>query len=309
MSSEPAAPMKILIADDSSLVRRLLEKLVSGWGYQPVPCPDGSAAWEALQQDGAPVLAILDWEMPRMSGVELCRKIRQTAAEPYVYVILLTANEQKEAVIEGLTAGADDYLKKPFNPPELEARLRAGKRITDLQAELVAARETQRALATRDSLTGLWNRGAIFDLYRKEHARARRESRPLSVVMVDLDHFKRVNDTYGHPAGDAVLREAARRLGAGTRTYDAVGRYGGEEFLVLLPGCPREAAVARADQLRLSVAAEPIAAGDQALSMTASLGVATREPDADVDAEALLKLADEALYRAKTGGRNQVCCA
>jgi diguanylate cyclase (GGDEF)-like protein len=309
MPSATCAPTKVLVADDSSLVRRMLGQLLSGWGYEAVACRDGAEAWKALQEKDAPVLTILDWEMPGMSGIELCRKIRQAAAEPYVYVILLTANEQKEAVVEGLTAGADDYLRKPFNQQELEARLRAGRRITDLQAELVAAREAQRAIATHDALTGLWNRGAIFDLFRKEHDRARREGRPLSVVMVDLDHFKKVNDTYGHPVGDGVLLEAARRLVSGTRTYDAIGRYGGEEFLVLLPGCAGDAAVGRADQLLHALASRPMVVDGHELSLTASLGVAVIGPGVGVDSEELLRAADEALYRAKTEGRNRVCRA
>ena len=302
-----SAPVRVLIADDSSLVRRMLERLVSSWGYEPVACADGDEAWRALQEKDAPVLAILDWEMPGLSGVEVCRMLRQAAAEPYVYVILLTANDQEKAVIEGLTAGADDYLRKPFNQQELEARLRAGRRITDLQAELVAAREAQRTLAAHDALTGLWNRGAIFDLCAREHARARREERPLSVVMVDLDHFKKVNDTWGHPVGDRVLIETAHRLGSGIRSYDAVGRYGGEEFLVILPGSGRDAAMARADQLRLSVGSRPVTVGGHDLTVTASMGVAASLPAGTLDLEGLLRAADEALYRAKNEGRNRVC--
>ncbi len=303
MASATSAPTKVLIADDSSMMRRLLGHLVSGWGYEAVSCSDGAEAWRALQGKDVPVLAILDWEMPGLSGIEVCRKLRQKAVEPYVYVILLTANDRKEDVVEGLSAGADDYLRKPFDKQELEVRLRAGRRITDLQAELVSAREAQRALASHDSLTGLWNRGAILGILEREHHRARREGKTFSALMVDLDHFKLVNDRYGHLAGDEALREVARRLASGIRPYDAVGRYGGEEFLVLLPECEHDAAIERADQIRLLVGSRPMTVEGRALTLTASLGVATSDAD---DPEELLRAADEALYRAKSLGRNCV---
>ena len=299
--------MKVLVADDSSVARRLLERMLSQWGYETVACADGAEAWDVLQERDAPVLAIVDWNMPRVSGVELCRLLRQQAREPYVYVILLTANERKDGVVEGLNAGADDYLRKPFDQEELESRLRAGKRITDLHSELVAAREAQRAQAQRDSLTGLWNRGAVLEILRREFVRARREASSLAAFMVDLDNFKGINDTYGHVTGDAVLCEAVRRLVSSTRTYDSVGRYGGEEFLIVLPGCGREDGMMRADQLRLALASVPIDASGFMLTVTASVGVAVIEHGGGASSwEGLLKAADEALYKAKDAGRNRV---
>jgi diguanylate cyclase (GGDEF)-like protein len=298
--------MKVLLADDSALARRLLLQMLARWGHEAVVCADGEQAWAALQEKDAPVLAILDWEMPKLSGVELCRRIRATAREPYVYVLLLTANERKEGVIEGLAAGADDYVRKPFDEQELEVRIRVGQRITDLQTELVAAREALRAQATHDSLTGLWNRGAILERLRVELARSKRENAPLAALMVDLDHFKKVNDTMGHLGGDAVLREASRRIHSVIRSYDAAGRYGGEEFLVLLPGCDREAAHLRADQLRLAICDQPINADGQEIVLTASIGVAARSRGGTGSPDELVKAADDALYRAKEGGRNRV---
>lgn len=303
--------MKVLVADDSALARRLLTQMISGWGYEVVACADGEEAWGALHKKGAPVLAILDWMMPHLSGVELCRRIRSEAREPYVYVILLTANERQEAVVEGLAAGADDYVRKPFDEAELEVRLRAGKRITDLQGELVAARETMRSQATHDSLTGLWNRGAILDLLRRELARGQREHSALAVLMVDLDHFKKVNDTFGHQVGDAVIRESGQRILTAIRAYDAAGRYGGEEFLVVIPGCDGPTALARAEQLREAICGRPIEVEARLISQTASLGVAVRlgptRPEELVKAgELLIKAADDALYSAKARGRNRV---
>jgi diguanylate cyclase (GGDEF)-like protein len=298
--------VRVLVADDSALIRRVLDQRLSKWGYEAVLCPDGEEAWDALHGQAAPLLAIVDWDMPRLSGVELCRRVRAEAREPYVYLILLTANDRKEAVVEGLSAGADDYVKKPFDDQELEVRLRTGKRIVDLHGELVAAREAMRVQATRDSLTGLWNRAAVMDALHVELARCDRSASPLAVMMVDLDHFKRVNDTWGHQAGDAVLRESARRLAAGIRTYDVAGRYGGEEFLLLLPGCAESAASGRADAVRASVSAEPMDVGGVLHAQTVSIGVTIRRSGEAIGVEDLIKSADAALYEAKRGGRDRV---
>ncbi len=229
--------MKILIADDSIVSRHLLEATLRKWGYDVMVACDGAEALELLQRQDAPSLIILDWMMPGMTGVEVCRRIRQRDGEPYTYILLLTSKSQKEDLIEGMEAGADDYITKPFDQNELQVRLRAGTRLVDLQAQLLKAREDLREQATRDFLTRLWNRSSIITELGRELARAVREARPLGVVIVDLDHFKHVNDTYGHLAGDAVLREAARRMQNSIRQYDSIGRYGGEEFLILFPGC------------------------------------------------------------------------
>ena len=245
--------MQILIAEDDVITRRTLEALLVKWGYAVIVVRDGVEAWKILQGDAAPRLVILDWMMPGLDGIQICRQVRQRAAAPYVYILLLTAKGNQEDVINGLEAGADDYLTKPFHALELKARLRSGRRILELQQQLIAAREAFRLQATHDLLTGLWNHGAILDILQRELDRARRESNPLGVVMADLDHFKQVNDTYGHLAGDAVLREVAKRLSASVRPYDSVARYGGEEFLIVAPNCDPGSGLNLAQRLRSSL--------------------------------------------------------
>lgn len=298
--------MKILIADDSIVSRHLLEATLRKWGYEVMVACDGAEALELLQREDAPALIILDWMMPGMTGVEVCRRIRQRGREPYIYILLLTSKSQKEDLIEGMDAGADDYITKPFDESELQVRLRAGRRLVDLQAELLKAREELREQATRDSLTGLRNRSAILNELTRELARAQRESRPLGVVIVDLDHFKRVNDTYGHLAGDQVLREAARLMQNGIRQYDSIGRYGGEEFLILFPGCYEGDSYAQAERLRKQIGAADTRVNEILLRITASFGVTTALPGQNWTAEALIRKADEALYVAKNSGRNRV---
>ncbi len=298
--------MRVLIADDDTTSRRLLANMLAGWGYEVVTAADGTEAWDLLQQPNAPYLAILDWMMPGLTGPAVCSKLRQARKEPYTYVLLLTARTNKEDVIEGMNSGVDDYVTKPFDAQELKVRLRAGRRILDLQAELVAAREALREQATRDPLTCVWNRYAIFDTLSREINRSARERTALSLIMADLDHFKQVNDSRGHLAGDTVLREAARRMHSCVRPYDYVGRYGGEEFLVVLPGTSTPQAVQLAERLRRALASSPIAVGNLAIPVTASFGVSGIDAAGDSTPETLIRTADEALYRAKGSGRNRV---
>jgi len=298
--------VKILIADDSIVSRHLLEATLRKWGYDVMVACDGAEALELLQREDAPSLIILDWMMPGMTGVEVCRRIRQRDSEPYTYILLLTSKSQKEDLIEGMDAGADDYITKPFDQNELQVRLRAGTRLVDLQVQLLKAREDLRDQATRDSLTRLWNRSSILGELDRELARLEREARPLGVVIVDLDHFKQVNDTYGHLAGDAVLREAARRMQNSIRQYDSIGRYGGEEFLILFPGCGEAESFAQADRLRKQLAQSEMSVNDSSLRVTASFGVTTAIPCQGWTQEALIRKADEALYIAKKSGRNRV---
>jgi diguanylate cyclase (GGDEF)-like protein len=298
--------VKILIADDSVVSRRLLEATLRKWGYDVMVACDGAEALELLQRKDAPGLIILDWMMPGMTGVEVCRRIRQRDSEPYTYILLLTSKSQKEDLIEGMDAGADDYISKPFDPNELQVRLRAGIRLVDLQSQLLKAREELREQATRDSLTRLWNRSSILNELTRELARSERDRRPLGLVIVDLDHFKQVNDTYGHLAGDAVLREAARRMQNSIRQYDSIGRYGGEEFLILFPGCGEVDCVAQADRLRKQLAQAEMSVNDSSLRVTASFGVTVSVPGEVRTQEALIRTADEALYVAKRSGRNRV---
>jgi diguanylate cyclase (GGDEF)-like protein len=298
--------VKILIADDSIVSRHLLEATLRKWGYDVMVACDGAEALELLQREDAPALIILDWMMPGMTGVEVCRRIRQRDGEPYTYILLLTSKSQKEDLIEGMDAGADDYITKPFDQNELQVRLRAGTRLVDLQSQLLKAREDLRDQATRDSLTRLWNRSSILTELSRELARAQRDNRPLGVVIVDLDHFKHVNDTYGHLAGDAVLREAARRMQNSIRQYDSIGRYGGEEFLILFPGCSEVDSFAQADRLRKQLAQSEMSLLESSLRVTASFGVTTAMPGESWTPESLIRRADEALYVAKKSGRNRV---
>jgi two-component system cell cycle response regulator len=300
-----ADQVKILIADDSIVSRHLLEATLRKWGYDVVVACDGSEAFELLQQPDAPALAILDWMMPGLTGPEVCKQIRQRAREPYTYTLLLTSKSQKEDLIEGMEAGADDYITKPFDQHELQVRLRAGTRLVDLQAELLAAREALREQATRDSLTRVWNRNSIFEMLGRELARCKREDCTLGVIIVDLDHFKNVNDQHGHLAGDAVLREAARRMQSGMRQYDSIGRYGGEEFLILLPGCDEPASLNQAERLRKQLGQTEMALNETSLRVTASFGVTTARGGQDCNPESLIRRADQALYLAKKLGRNR----
>lgn len=297
--------MKILIAEDELVSRRLLSAVLAKSGFEVVAAEDGAAAWKILQAQDAPRLALLDWMMPGMDGVAVCRQARQRTGCPYVYIVLLTAKDAKLDVIEGLESGADDYLIKPFDADELKARLRVGKRILELEDSLVAARDAMQVKATHDPLTGLWNRGAVLDLLQRELSRAGREGTSLGILLADLDHFKSINDTRGHSAGDDVLRETARRMLASVRPYDVVGRYGGEEFLVLLPGCESRVIRDRAEQLRMGIASRPVETSEGSILVTLSLGGISSREWGEAKPDTLLRAADAALYRAKEAGRNR----
>jgi two-component system cell cycle response regulator len=298
--------MRILIAEDDAVSRRLLEAKLVKWGYDVVVAKSGDEAWEELRKEDAPRLAILDWMMPGIDGVTLCRKVRNEIWEPYTYIILLTALHRDEDLVTGMDAGADDYITKPFKSSELRVRLRAGRRIIELQNELIEAREVLREQATHDPLTGLWNHGEILRILRHQLSRAEREGGDVSVIMADLDHFKNVNDAHGHMAGDAVLRITAQRMLSQVRDYDYIGRYGGEEFLIVLPGCDGERAGNLAERLCHSIGGESMDIPDGMIPVTISLGVVTTSKGKKCDADSLVQAADLALYRAKENGRNRV---
>jgi len=298
--------VRILIADDDPAFRDLLKERLAKWGYEVVIAENGNEAWQVLQADDAPSLAILDWMMPGMAGIEVCRRVRKEKEEPYTYIILLTSQQQDEDIVAGMEAGADDYITKPFKHSELRVRLRAGRRIIELQNELLAARENLREKASHDSLTSLWNHEEILGILGQELARAEREKQCISVIMADLDHFKMVNDTYGHLAGDAVLRLTAKRMLSLMRGYDFIGRYGGEEFLVILPECCKECSVAFAERLRSCVSSGSMDTPEGMIPVTISIGVAASGGENGWAADSLVKAADVALYRAKENGRNRV---
>jgi two-component system, cell cycle response regulator len=298
----------VLIAEDDPIFRRILESWFKKWEYSVTAVENGLAAWEVLQREDAPRMAILDWMMPGLDGIELCRRIRSRGQGAYLYVLLLTAKDDKQDMIAGLEAGADDYLTKPFNVNELRARVWAGKRILDLQAALIRAHEALQFQADHDRLTTTWNRGAIIDLLVGETERCRRSNSSLGVIMADVDFFKRVNDTYGHLVGDAVLQEVGRRLAAALRSYDSVGRYGGEEFLIIVPGCDALNLVVTGERLRRSIADQPIATSAGPVAVTISLGLAAAQVNESglVESATLIHDADVALYTAKARGRNRV---
>ncbi|MGC8834996.1 MAG: GGDEF domain-containing response regulator [Armatimonadota bacterium] len=302
--------MRVLIAEDDPVTRRELEVLLTQWGYEPITCPNGETAWQILCRDDPPPMAVIDWVMPGIDGVELCQQVRELHTEPYTYILLLTVKDRKEDVIQGLEAGADDYVTKPFNALELRARLNTGRRIVELQKELIAAREELRTQATHDWLTGLWNRKAVLDILERELSRAARKETPVSVVMVDLDKFKPVNDTYGHLAGDTVLREAAKRMRLAVRAYDAVGRFGGDEFLIVLSECDESNALKLAERLS-SALSEPffLSNSDVHLHLGGSLGVATAYGASNTTADELIRAADAALYRAKNSKTERIALA
>jgi two-component system cell cycle response regulator len=299
-------PQRILLAEDSAVHRHLTGGYLRDWGYEVLVAKDGAEAWNLLQEPDAPALVLLDWILPHIDGLELCRRLRKPRLHGlHTYVILLTRKDREKDLIEGIEAGADEYLMKPFKPMELKARLLAGQRILDVQQELIDARESLRMAATYDGLTKLLNRSEVLALLEREVARGQRENRPVGVILADVDHFKAINDSLGHLAGDEVLKEVATRLKGQLRIYDGAGRYGGEEFLLILPGCDLSVAVRRANDFRQAVSREPIQASGQTQQVTVSMGVNATSAR-QTSPKVLLSETDAALYRAKTQGRNRV---
>lgn len=296
--------MNVLVADDDPVTRQILDAALRRLGHVPILCSDGKSALTALTSDDPPRMAILDWMMPNLDGLAVIRAIR-AATMPYVYIILVSARDTRADLLEALEAEADDFLAKPLDLMELRLRLRAGERVVAMQERLL---ETQKALqhhATHDALTTLLNRGAIVQLLEQELSRARRSGSPLGVMIADLDQFKMINDRYGHQAGDAVLREASRRMRIVLRTFDTIGRYGGEEFLIIAPGSDLTGVLMAAERVRASLATGPIQVDDQQLVSTVSIGVASTSTGLE-HSSALIGAADSALYRAKHSGRNAV---
>jgi diguanylate cyclase (GGDEF)-like protein len=303
--------MKILIAEDDPVSRLLMQRTLEKFGYEVVLAEDGRAAVEILSQPDGPRLALIDWMMPKLDGLGLCREVRRAQGDgAYVYILLLTSRQDAEDVVAGLEAGADDYITKPFHPAVLRARLHTGRRILSLEETLVHAREEMRFKATHDALTSLWNRASILSMARSELRRSAREARPFSLLLCDIDHFKRINDNHGHLAGDAVLEEVSRRLISSVRDYDAVGRYGGEEFLIVLGNCDEICLRTRAEHIRTAIASTPIQTGTAELSVSISIGAITYCPSkADLPLESILAQTDAALYHAKAEGRNRAIFA
>jgi two-component system cell cycle response regulator len=295
--------VRILIADDDAPSRRVLEATVRRLGHDPVVVTNGIDAQEVLLRPDGPRLAILDWMMPGADGLAVCRAVRQRVG-PYVYLVLLTARDRHEDRAAALDADVDEFLAKPLNPRELEARLRSGDRLLTLQENFLRAQAALRHQASHDNLTGLWNRATVREHLGAEITRARSAGTPVAVVLADLDRFKMVNDTYGHRAGDVILREATARMRLALRASDAIGRYGGEEFLIVLPDTEPHIAMSVAERARASVCA-PMHVDGVRMAMSVSLGVASTRTATNCP-DGLIQAADAALYRAKADGRNCV---
>lgn len=297
--------MKILIAEDEPVSRRILEQLLRKWGYQVVAVSNGADAWALLASEDAPRIAILDWTMPEIEGVEICRRVRARAGRAYTFLMLLTAHSQRQSLLLGLKAGADDYLAKPFDADELRARLQVGERILRVQDELIAARDALHHQATHDILTGAVSRGAAIDFLTRELARAQREKTFVGVALADLDHFKRINDQHGHLTGDSVLQEAGQRMLKSVRPYDCVSRYGGEEFLIVFPSSDENGSFRQTERIRKCIESPLVRTPEGEIPVTASFGIAVANPYSERSVTELLHDADTALYRAKSLGRNR----
>jgi two-component system cell cycle response regulator len=299
--------VKILIADDDAVSRTMMRHLLMQGGYEVSAVSDGTAAVRCLMEDDGPRLLLLDWMMPGLDGPAVCRAIRTGARLAYIYITLLTSKDSKEDLVAGLEAGADDYLTKPCNLEELKARLRTGERILQLEDYLVTAREEMRFKATHDILTGLLNRGAILNELGGVMQEQRVPNNGFSILMCDVDHFKRINDTCGHPVGDEVLQEIGLRLRQAVRSSDSVGRFGGEEFFVLLKRCTEESLPSLAAMFCRAISSAPIQTGAGPMRVTMSVGALHVGPGSFTDgAERILQTVDEALYRAKSEGRDRV---
>jgi two-component system chemotaxis response regulator CheY len=310
--------MRILIADDDVTSRLVLQAMASKLGHECVVASDGSSAWELLSAGNMDVL-LTDWMMPGVDGPELCRRVRNELSDRYIYVVLITGLGNREQVLEGMNAGADDYMIKPVDPFALQTRLVAAERVTALHRQVVAFRAqlqqanleaTRRSLT--DALTGLGNRRRMEEDLASAHARAVRGGREFGVTLFDIDYFKLYNDHYGHLAGDEVLRAIARSFNRAVRAGERVYRYGGEEFLLLMPECSVDGATVASERIRRTVidsALPHCARPTEPSVVTLSGGIACWTPSCPSSVRDLLQQADEALFQAKSNGRNRVHAA
>jgi two-component system cell cycle response regulator len=295
--------MKVMIVDDEPISRRILENFLIECGYEVLSASDGMEALEIIQSPDAPRLVISDWMMPNMNGVELCEKIRGMEKDQYTYFILLTTKAEKGDIIKGLESGADDFIVKPFDREELKYRVKIGERIINLEQRIMH-------LANTDYLTGVLNRRAFMERMEGEINRSVRNKKEISIILMDIDHFKKVNDKFGHQVGDLVLQKFTERVLMASRSYDFVGRYGGEEFIVGLPETNMEQSLLIAERMRQNIEEMQLTFPDNpqvALRITASFGITSCVIESFEKIDSVIKLADDALYRAKTEGRNRVC--
>ena len=298
--------MKVLVAEDNGTMRIMVAGVLARWGHQAVTAADGEEAWRIMQQPDAPRIALLDWEMPGIDGVEVCRRLRARESEGanYTYAILLTSHSEKNEIISGIEAGADDYVVKPFDQHELRARVRTGSRIIELQMELLQSKEEYRRLSRTDPLTGCLNRRAVLDRIAEEMTLATKEGTMIGLSMMDIDHFKHINDAHGHAVGDVILREFVDRLSEIVLSPETFGRVGGEEFLALWKAGNNNEIVAVNERFRSLIEEAPFQTTENNLPVTVSIGVTTTAGNETLDAA--VARADRALYAAKESGRNRV---
>jgi len=298
--------MRTLIVDDDEAYLQLLRMILERQGHVVYEAANGLQAWNLLQVEPIP-LVITDWMLPELDGVGLTRRIRQANFPYYTYVILLTARKTLNDIVDGIEAGTDDYLTKPFDVSELKARIGIGERILTLETRLRESLHQLASLASHDSLTGLLNRRALYEIIEKEQARTQEAGIPLGVVMIDLDHFKMINDQYGHLVGDEALCQVANIIMGRKRSSDHAGRWGGEEFLLVLPGASVQEAGHVAERMRIAIRSLCIPLKDgRVVSVRASLGAASTSPGEEFSLERLIDGADKALYMAKAAGRDLV---
>lgn len=299
----------ILVAEDDPVARKILEKTLIKEGHEVVSVENGRKAFELFKERFFPII-LTDWMMPEMDGIELCRAVRNHQASGYVFVIILTSKDSKNDIVTGLNSGADDYVNKPFNPPELKARIKTCMRILELERSLKEANENIRILSITDPLTKSYNRGYITECLPKEINRAIRYERPLSLVLCDIDHFKKVNDTYGHQAGDQVLIEFVHSIKNSIRQdLDWIARYGGEEFLIVLPETGPQGACILAERIRNRISKHKFIFQEKAIHVTCSFGISgfdSATSDENISSESLINTADKYLYQCKLEGRNRV---
>lgn len=303
--SSTAKKIQVLVADDSAVYRKLVEHALYGEAYELLFAKSGMEAMK-LCQEHEPSIVITDWMMPDFSGLELCQRIRNDGRDGYTYLILLTSISEKDNVVKGLAAGADDYLTKPFDPAELQARIGVGRRIIELNREVDSKNRLLDEMAHTDSLTGLANRRAIYEWAGRQLRGAVRHGFSLWVVLADLDGFKKINDTYGHVAGDEMLQRFAELLRTHTRASDLCGRLGGDEFLMVISHVDAKAIAPTVERFRAEVAAAKFSIKGESVPMTASFGIAGHIGHKEEEFGALVRQADKALYAAKRGGRNLV---
>ena len=296
--------LNLMVVDDDNITRNVIERFAKKWGYRVYIAGSGEEGKQILKKRNIHI-ALLDWELPDTDGLTLSKEIRKTNNCNYVYIIFLTSRSDNESIIRGFEAGADDYISKPFNVFELKARVTTGARIIKLQQGLKRSQKKLKEIATHDSLTTLLNRRSILEIIDNEYIRAKRSKQTLGFITVDIDHFKIINDTYGHHSGDVVLKDVSSILKESLRAYDNIGRMGGEEFLAVLPNCSNEKLEKVSERLRRKISSHKFEIESASINVTISMGVTVYDPVFSYSLDSVLKGVDKALYRAKEEGRNR----